>query len=199
MNHEKQKEIVSETDELDAKMKEEDGLSIIKPPDEMLGKYYRRAIATFTKEELIILQNFGDLIGIDPTFCCLKSNWSIIPLTVVGNDRQILSGGCIFCSNVTNDVFCWILKMLTYDLPCSSIIKTICSDDDLALDSAFTKMILDPSISCLKRIICIWHKFQKFKEIVNKLQMTAEEKNDILLKFKLMYSTRNEEKCIFLK
>ena len=136
-------------------MKDENGLSIIKPPDQICGNFYRRAIATFTKDELINLQNYGDLVGIDPTYCCLKSNWSIIPLTLVGYDRQILSGGCIFCSNTTSDIFCWILKLLAYDLPCSPIIKTICSDDDLGLDSAFSKMEQDPSIKCIKRIICI--------------------------------------------
>lgn len=155
LHQKKQNEIQSETEELDKKMKDENGLSIIKPPDQICGNFYRRAIATFTKDELINLQNYGDLVGIDPTYCCLKSNWSIIPLTLVGYDRQILSGGCIFCSNTTSDIFCWILKLLAYDLPCSPIIKTICSDDDLGLDSAFSKMEQDPSIKCIKRIICI--------------------------------------------
>lgn len=129
----------------------------------------------------------------------MKSNWSIIPLTVVGNSRQILSGGCIFCSNVTNDIYLWILYLLSYQLPCSQIIKTICSDDDVYLDSAFIKLSTDPIISCLKRIICIWHKLQQFKELVKKMQLTESEKNDLILKFKLMYSTRNEEKCIMIK
>lgn len=83
-------------------------------------------------------------------------------------------------------------------LPCSSILKTIVSDDDVALDSAFSRMKDVPIIACLKRIICIWHKYQKFKELVNKLSLSAEEKNVLILDFKLMFSTRNEEKCMFM-
>lgn len=52
---------------------------------------YRRAIATFTEDELNSLNNYGDLISIDPTYCNLTSNWSVIPLTVIGPARNILS------------------------------------------------------------------------------------------------------------
>lgn len=56
----------------------------------------------------------------------------------------------------------------------------------------------DQIIVCIDCIICMWHKYQKFKEHVNTLSLTYEEKNDLIYDFKLMFSTRNEEKCVFI-
>lgn len=180
----KEKEHLMETQALEEKMKFEKGLSFIKPESELNSTIYKRAIATFTKDELNSLNNYGDLIIIDPTYCNLISNWS------VGPARNILSAGCIFCSNVTSDVFEWILNLLIDRLPCSSILKTIVSDDDVALDSAFSRMKDVPIIACLKRIICIWHKYQKFKELVNKLSLSRGGKkiNQLSNLSKLLYN-----------
>lgn len=198
INSQRQKEIKAETEYLEKKMSDEEGISYVMKPIEIGNTIYRRAIATFSKNELVNLQKYGDLISIDPTYCNLRSNWSVIPLTVIGSSREILSGGCVFCSNVNNDIYQWLIKLLAIKLPCSSLLKTIVSDDDVALDSAFSKMGHDPIISCIKRIICIWHKYQHFKELVNKLSLSPEDKNELILKFRNMFLTRNEEKCLFL-
>lgn len=179
-------------------MTDEEGISYVMKPTQIGNTSYRRAIATFTKNELNNLQLYGDLISIDPTYCNLKSNWSVIPLTVINSSREILSAGYIFCSNVTNEVYQWLIKMMTSKLPCKSSLKTIVSDDDVALDSTFSRMESDPIINCIDRIICMWHKYQHFKEIVNKLTISCEEKNNLILKFRTMFLTRNEEKCLFL-
>ena len=179
-------------------MTNDGGISFVMPPIKINNTYYRRAIATFTKDELDNLRNFGDLISIDPTYCNLKSNWSVIPLTVIGSSRELLSGGCVFSSNVTNEIYQWLLDLLAYKLPCSSILRTIVSDDDLALDSAFNRMEDNIKINSIKRIICMWHKYQHFKDIVNRSSLTNEQKNDLIYKFRLMFLTRNEERCQFM-
>lgn len=42
------------------------------------------------------------------------------------------------------------------------------------------------------------YEYQKFKELVSKFPLSNEGKNDLILNFKSMFSTRNENKCIFI-
>lgn len=65
------------------------------------------------------------------------SNWSIIPITIVSKERPIKSGGLIFAPNNNISVFKWLIDLLFNKLPIAKIIKTICSDDDTGLNSAF--------------------------------------------------------------
>lgn len=165
------------------------------PPDEENKINYRKAIATFTVNELNNLKNYGDMICLDPTYPSLTSNWTTIPISLVGSSRELLSGGVVFCSNVTADLYEWIIKTLIYDLPCASILKTICSDDDLILDSAWNQIIRDPKCCHIQRIICIWHKYNQFKDLVKKSGLSAKDQCEILEKFIELFSTRNCTKC----
>lgn len=76
LHQEKEKELLTETQSLEEKIKAENGIYFIKPENEIKYTIFRRAIATFTENESINLKNFGDLISIDPTYCNLQSNWS---------------------------------------------------------------------------------------------------------------------------
>ena len=101
------------------------------------GDITRHAVATFSQSEMKALSEFGDMVVIDPTFTSLSSNWNLIPMTVVGRNREILSAGLVLCASVNSVVFQWILEMVCDRLPCKNAIKTLCSDDDVALESAF--------------------------------------------------------------
>ena len=186
---------VPETDELIQKMINEKGMYKLYPPDEDNKINYRKAIATFTVNELNNLKNYGDMICLDPTYPSLTSNWTTIPISLVGSSRELLSGGVVFCSNVTADLYEWIIKTLIYDLPCASILKTICSDDDLILDSAWNQIIRDPKCCHIQRIICIWHKYNQFKDLVKKSGLSAKDQCEILERFIELFSTRNCTKC----
>ncbi|KAK8835920.1 hypothetical protein M9Y10_040299 [Tritrichomonas musculus] len=117
------------------------------PPDEENKINYRKTIATFTVNDLNNLKNDGDMICLDPPYPSLTSNWTSIPISWVGSSRDLLSGGVVFFSNVTADLYEWIIKTLIYDLPCAPILKIICSADDLILDSAWNQIIHNPK-SC---------------------------------------------------
>ena len=146
---------LTETEELENYMISTDGIARF---DEYLGEdglIHRKAVATFTKEEIYNLEKFGDFIAIDPTFYTMSSNWSIIPLTVIGPE-----------SNTNEDRFLWILKLLLYELPSKEILTTICSDDDSGLNAAFRARLSDDDFqskkSDLNRVICFWHKLSTF-------------------------------------
>ena len=129
---------VAESEELRLYM-EATGGSFIHFDNEEKDSISRKIFATFTKEEMENLSQYGDFISIDPTFCPMSSNWSIIPLTVIGQEREIRSGGLIFSSSLKSDNFRWILKILINDLPTKGKLCTICSDDDTGLAGAFTE------------------------------------------------------------
>lgn len=69
------------------------------------GKLYRVAVATFTEKEIRNLAKYGDVVAIDPTFWVLRNEWSIIPLTVIGAKRELLSGGVFFSSTTNHEFF----------------------------------------------------------------------------------------------
>ena len=137
----RKKIIKTETDDLFEYMKTTNGKAIIYQTKRK-NIIRRQAIATFTQDELENLATYGDFIAIDPTFAPLSTNWSIIPLTVINSERKIQSAGIVFASHNKAAIFKWILELLVLKLPCKNIIQTVCSDDDLALNSAFN-MILE--------------------------------------------------------
>ncbi|KAK8888704.1 hypothetical protein M9Y10_033437 [Tritrichomonas musculus] len=71
----------------------------------------------------------------------MSSKLSVIPLTVIGSEREIRSGGIIFASSNSHKIFGWILSILVNDLPSKDKIHTICSDDDLGLVGAYSETL----------------------------------------------------------
>ena len=71
----------------------------------------------------------------------MSSKWSVIPLTVIGSEREIRSGGIIFASSNSHKIFRWILSILVNDLPSKDKIHTICSDDDLGLPNPYGRKL----------------------------------------------------------
>lgn len=152
------------------------------PENDKSAVKIRQGIATFTKNELDSLKNFGDFISIDPTYAALSTHWIIIPITLIGLDRELKSGGLIFTSNSKSETFQWILDLFVNILPTKETLKTIISDEDSGLDGAFT---LTKNQDCLEefkekvlklnRIICSWHKTKNFIKQLTSLKL--EKKN----------------------
>jgi hypothetical protein len=103
------------------------------------GQVLRSAVVSFTPAESRNLEEYGDIVAIDPTFVALNLNWSVIPLTLIGRHRELHSGGVVFCATTSAEVFTWILCLLVHPLPCRERLKTIISDDDQGLDAAFSQ------------------------------------------------------------
>jgi hypothetical protein len=72
---------------------------------------------------------------IDPTFVPLNLNWSVIPLTVVGLEREIHCASLFLCARTTAETFNWILHLFVVVLPCTSVcVET--ADNHLARESS---------------------------------------------------------------
>jgi hypothetical protein len=81
----------------------------------------RVRVAVFMQmpEENAILAEFGDVVEIDGTHGPLKTNWEIIPITVLDRGRYVHCGGIVFAAYVTTDVIYWLLEVLFE--PCSAL------------------------------------------------------------------------------
>jgi hypothetical protein len=183
----------SETLELETCMRKINGASYVLE-EERDEVHVRTAIATFTKDELQNLSEFGDVIALDATFVPLKLNWNVIPITVVGRGREIRSGGLVMCVSVNANVFEWILKLLTERLPCREQIKTIISDDDVALRSAFANTE-SASIQNLGRVVCFWHKMQSFETILKQCRLDSNQMIQYRNIFRRLGMTRDPAEC----
>ena len=195
----KKEQRLAETEELKEYMQSTDGIFYYDDKKDDHNVIRRKVVATFTKEEYSNLSTYGDFVSIDLTFTRMSSNWSIIPLTIVGAEREIRSAGIIFASSTKSKIFRWILNLLVDILPCKDKLKTICSDDDNGLAGAFTevkateeKTETDDKILNLHRVICFWHKIQNFNSYVNSLKLPENESTKIKNLFKLMGMTRDE-------
>lgn len=169
------------------------------------GVNLRTAVATFTQKELRNLKLYGDVIAIDPTFDQMRTNWSIIPLTCIGPNRELLSAGVIYSASLASDFFHWVLEILTNDdMPCSEIIQTLISDDDQGLNGAFSinnnynrndETETVRKIKKLNRIKCYWHKKKKFIDLLRRSRISDEERENFKKQFHDMCFTRSSIKC----
>jgi hypothetical protein len=187
---------LTETVELQRYMNTIQGLSYVME-EEWEGKRMRTAIATFTKDELRNLEDFGDVIAIDPTFLPLNLNWNVIPLTVVGRGREIRSAGLIMSVSTVENVFKWILTLLVDVLPCKDILKSIVSDDDHGLRAAFANAS-NPKITGLGRIVCFWHKMQTFSNLLKKCHLNRDDMKTKMEIFRRIGMTRDRSECLRL-
>lgn len=173
------------------------------------GNIHRQAVATFNQDELVVLETYGDFLSIDPTFSPLTSDWSIIPLTAVDEERRIRSAGIIFASSCKAVVFKWIIELLTMHLPCRDKLVTLASDDDVGLDAAFTMIEsnigsdpddkLSAKVSSLKRVICFWHKISNFTKFLQTVSIPQELRRECIRWFHSVGMSRDRqyvEECL---
>ena len=157
------------------------------------GLIHRQAVMTFTLDELRNLEDYGDFVALDPTFTPTSSNWSLIPLTVVGPERNLLSAGVVFAASCKTPVFLWILQTLIQLIP--QKLKTICSDDDVALEAAWNELTENDDAHALtagiNRVICWWHKIQNF----NKWIVTQKLPGDVTNEMKMAFRSLGLSRC----
>jgi hypothetical protein len=79
----------------------------------------RVRVAVFTQipEENATLAEFGDVVEIDEIYGSLKTNWEIIPITVLDRGRHVHCGGIVFAAYVTADVIHRLLNVLFESCP----------------------------------------------------------------------------------
>ena len=191
----------TESEDLINYVNSKNGIAIpIETPDED-GIIHRHGVATFNESELNNLEKYGDFIALDPTFTPMISDWSIIPITVVNSERRIKSGGLILTSTNSANTFKVILKLLTTELPCKDKLRTVCSDDDTGLDSAFQQLIESTipeeqearnRIASLKRVICFWHKSSNFVKFLQNLGLPPDIKARCIDIFHQIGTSREE-------
>ena len=91
-NRNKENADIAETELLIQKIKNEKRFyKVFSPENVESDDNSRLAIVSFTQKEMYNLQNFGDMICIDPTYPCLTSGWTTIPITVVGKLKRFSS------------------------------------------------------------------------------------------------------------
>jgi hypothetical protein len=69
----------------------------------------RVAVFTQMPDERQVVHEFGDVLEIDGTHAPLKTNWEIIPITLMDCGRHIQCGGIMFAAFVTTKGIAWLL------------------------------------------------------------------------------------------
>lgn len=123
-------------------------------------------IFTITYEEIENIKNFGDFLVIDGTTIPNFLEWTIIPISLEGNNMELLSGGIAFTSTETSEFYDWLINLL---LSISPKLKCIISDEDSAICSSLENF---PS---LYHFLCIKHKISHIKSLINKNNKNIDE------------------------
>jgi hypothetical protein len=63
-----------------------------------------KRVFTQMPDEHQTLEQLGDVIEIDGTHAPLKTNWEIVPITVIDSGRHIQCAGIMFAAFVTAEV-----------------------------------------------------------------------------------------------
>ena len=69
-------------------------------------------VFTQTKEEEYNLMTYGDVLFFDGTKVNNSLNWEVFPITLIDNNRELISGGVFFLGLETTEVFDWTLKIM---------------------------------------------------------------------------------------
>lgn len=118
------------------------------------GINLRTAVATFTTEELENLKLLGDVICIDPAFDNRKTNWSMVPLTCIGSNRELLSACVIYSSSLAADFFLWVLhKLINKEIPCILRKMRITEEDREKWKKIFHDMCFTRSLDKSKSLL----------------------------------------------
>ena len=179
-----------ETNDLYAYMKENGGICEIY--SENREKVFRTAVLTMMPEERNNLFKYCDVIGIDGTYAPLKSNWTIVPITLLDEGRHIQSGGIIFCASFSIEIIFWFLSTIINILgERSRNIKVLITDQDNSFEAPIRKILQDRKLD-FGHVICALHKSRNFYNKVNKCEFTKDEKSQLEYLFKIIAYSRSK-------
>ena len=130
------------------------------------GKLIRASVVTITPEEKANLIEYCDILSIDGTYMQLTSDWTIVPITLIDERRNIRCGGIIYCAFFTIDVvehfMNAIIDTIGIDLARRKL-KVVITDQDNSFECAFTMVQKRLNIK-FEHIFCAFHKMQNFKK-----------------------------------
>ena len=114
-------------------------------------------IYTVTNEEESDLKQLGDFIVLDGTTIPNFLNWTIIPVSLQGNNGELKSGGIAFTPSENRDFYYWLIQEI---LSISKKLLCILSDEDSGICSAAN------DFSNLCHMLCIKHKISSVLNLV---------------------------------
>jgi hypothetical protein len=141
--------------------------------DERIREEYAR-VAVFTQmpEERNILSELGDVIEIDGTHAPLKTNWEIVPITVMDCGRHVHCGGIMFAAFVTTEVIHWLLGILLEICPSLNETWRVLITDE---DSAFIPAVEARDFP-FAHILCAMHKESNFLKKLNRCGLAKPQR-----------------------
>ena len=138
------KEDNSETNLLQEYMEGKGKCLIFEDSDGLISR-----LLTVTYEEKDNLKKFGDFLVIDGTTIPNFLEWTIIPISLQGNNGELKSGGIAFAPSENREFYSWLLfQLITF----SPQLKGVLSDEDCGICSAMDDF---PNLC---HILCIKHK-----------------------------------------
>ena len=158
----------------------------------------RMAVFTISSEEKNNLMNYMDVVFIDPTFINLENQWTLIPITLVSNTRNILSGGMVFTAITNEEILHWILNILLFEFNGIQNTKSIVTDEDSAFIPAFKNikktMEMNNETFTIDHILCSYHKMKNWHKCIAKSSLNKNERIEAkILISKVCYSDSRKE------
>lgn len=128
-------------------------------------------IYTITYEEIENFKLYGDFLVIDGTTIPNFLEWTIVPISLQGNNMELLSGGIAFTSSENSEFYEWLIGILS---SFSSKLKCIISDEDTAICSAME------NFQNIYHFLCIKHKIAHIHSLVKKNNKNIDRFNELV-------------------
>lgn len=158
------------------------------------------AVLFIDPSEINNLNQYGQVIWIDPTFCKIESPWKIIPLTVLGRYKELLPAGIAFVESNDSETFQFIIQVLKCELPSGKEFVTLVSDDDSGIGKAMQFFINHSSeceqyeeCSSIKRMLCSWHRRTIIQSELSRLRVDKDTIEEVKTLFNNMIYTRSND------
>ena len=131
--------------------------------------FVRAAVFTLTAIEATNLERFGDVLFLDGTAIRNAMGWTTVPVTLVDDSKEILSGGLLFTAFEREEIYLWFIQTLHIIL--ANKLRTIFTDEDSALVSAIVRLQVEhPEIA---HRLCVFHKRRNFEARVRSFTRDA--------------------------
>jgi hypothetical protein len=116
--------------------------------------FVRAAVFTISAIEATNLNRFDDVLFLDSTAIRNAMGWTMVPVTLVDDSKEILSGGLSFTAFEREETYIWFLRTLHGILV--DPLRTVFTDEDSALLSAVVHLRVEhPGIA---HQLCMFHK-----------------------------------------